>query len=481
LLRFARLGSQSLWIDEVFTWQSAGVGTSLGVADLLENVHGPLFALIEHVWCAIAGGSEAALRAPSALCGVATVPAIAWLADRWLGRATAGWAAWLAACSPFMVWYSQEARPYAMLMLLVCVSGALMLQATRRGGVLAASRYAGAAFAGLWSATAFAFALPLHASWWLGPALERARRLRWAAILVTLAAVLSLPWLPSALSTFDWHRLDPGRRGEAGEVALRGRTTFHLAAIPYALHVFAVGYSLGPSPRELRSDAGVATLRRHAPGIAVTALVFGALGALGLTALRRRGRLLEAAVGVLIPFAVVSWFALANFKVFHPRYLAVCVPMLLIALAAAFTDLPKRWRAVFASAVAGLWTLSLTHHYFDPRDRKEDMRGAVASVAANLAADEKVLAVNCRDELEYYRPGAAPIESFWLGYAADSLKLEVRLNDAMKGAGGVWVIESRPEDLDPSGRFAARMNARYPRAAPSAFIGVRVWHVRLAS
>ena len=456
------------------------MGTKLGLADLLENIHGPLFALIEHLWCAVAGGSETALRTPSALCGVATVPAMAWLADRWLGRATAGWAAWLAAFSPFLVWYSQEARPYAMLMLMVCVSGALMLEATRRGGAGAALSYAGVALGGLWSATGFAFAIPLHVRWWLAPAAERGRRLRWAGLLIALAAVLSLPWLPSAISTFDWHRLDPVRRGTAGEPALRGRTTFHLAAVPYALHVFAVGYSLGPSPRELRADAGIATLRRHAPGIAITAAVFGTLGVAGLQALRRRRRLLDALWWLGIPVAVVCWFALANFKVFHPRYLAVCVPALLAIAAAALADLGPRWRALLAGAVALLWGFSLTHHYTDPRDQKEDIRGAVARLVANAAAGEKVLAVNCRDELDYYRPGASRIEGFWLGYAVDSLKLEHKLDEAMAGASGVWVIQSRPEDLDPLGRFASRMDARYPRAERSAFVGVRMWHVRLA-
>ena len=42
---------------------------------------------------------------------------MAWLATRWLGPETAAPAAWLAAGAPFLVWYSQECRNYAFVML----------------------------------------------------------------------------------------------------------------------------------------------------------------------------------------------------------------------------------------------------------------------------------------------------------------------------------------------------------------------------
>src|SRR5207249_6297527 len=45
----------------------------------------------------------------------------------WLGRETAVPAAWLAAGSPFLVWYGQEARNYAMLVTLAGAGGALLL------------------------------------------------------------------------------------------------------------------------------------------------------------------------------------------------------------------------------------------------------------------------------------------------------------------------------------------------------------------
>ena len=497
ILRCFRLGAQSLWIDEVLTWYSANVGGALGIHDLTENIHGPLYAAMVHISGAALGSSESALRLPSALAGIATVPAMAWLADRWLGRRYAGWAAWAAALSPFLVWYSQEARPYAMLILMGCVSSALMLDLAGRARApgaavsrrLRSASYAVVAAAGVLTSPSFAFVLPLHLRWWLAaPRAEqdaaagalrasRLRRARQAAIAVAVLGALALPWAPQALRTWDWQRLHPGRAAAAGETALRGATTFHAAAVPFALHAFAVGYTLGPSLRELRADPSVSTLVRHAGEVALTTLVFGTLGVLGVVALRRRRRLTDFLLWLAVPVLVVSWFAISNFKVFHPRYLAVASPAFLLAIAAALADLRPRPRALLAGAVLALWAVSLAHHFGAPGYGKEDQRGAAALVTVRAARDESVIAVNTIDPMLYYYHGPAPLTPFWLGFAADPATLERRLGEALPNRRGAWVVLSRPEDLDPRGRFANLMDARYPDAERFAFEGVRVWHV----
>jgi len=488
-VRFFHLGAQSLWIDEILTWYSANIGAPLGAKDLLENVHGPLFSLIEHAWCGWAGDSEWALRLPAALFGIATVPAAAWLGTRWLGRREGLWAAWLFALAPFHVWYSQEARNYSLLMLCTCVSGALLLEARERGGRARWIAYLATAAAGLLSNLSFAFVLPLHAWWaWRGTgprdrAAPRAdRALRSALGALVLLAVLA-PWAPQVGRIWDWHRLHPGRAAESGETPLRGATTFHAAAVPFALHAFAVGYTLGPSLRELRSPEIARTIVRHIPGIAVVALVFGALGVWGALALARRRRIGEALLWVAPALLVVSWFALANFKVFHPRYLAVAFPAFVFTLAAAFAQLDARAprvRTGFAIAVLALWARSLQHLAFDPHYAKEDVRGAAARVRAEARPGEQVLAVNTVDALVYYDRGPLPTVPFWLGFAADSAKLSRKLDAALGAAPGTWVVLSRPEDLDPRGRFVREMAQRHPDAPSQVFEGVRVWHVRRA-
>ena len=478
LLRLFHLGAQSLWIDEIFTWSSAAPGTFLHLSDLIENVHGPLYSLVTHAVMAGFGTSEWTLRLTSALAGIALVPVFAVLADRWLGRDVAIPAAWLAAASPFLVWYSQEARNYSLLMLCVCAGGALLLDLERRPRPLAAIGYVGVTLAGLLSNLSFVFVLPLHLYWWLADRARRGRRVAFAIAAVLVMGLALLPWVRQAGRIWDWHRLHPGRSAPAAEAPLRGGTTFHVAAVPFALHAFAVGYTLGPSLRELRASPSSETLRRHAPGLAVVAIVFGLLAFQGALALRRRGRLGEALLWLALPALAVSWFALSNFKVFHPRYLAACFPAFLLWVAAALADLRGWRRRLLVMAVAGLWAASLAHHYLDPRYGKEDIRGASRLLAARGQVGEKVVAVNAADPLIYYYHGPLVVQSFWLGYVASPENLEIKLDQALAGTPGAWVVLSRPEDLDPAGRFARRLDERFPEAERFRFEGVRVWHIR---
>ena len=476
VLRFFRLGHQSLWIDEIFTWLASGGGGTLTWRDLLGDVHGPLYSLAVHASWSTFGPTEWAIRLPSAIAGVLTVPAMAWLSSRWLGRETAVPAAWFAAGSPYLVRYAQEARAYAWVMLAACVSAALVLELRRRCDARGVAAWFAATAFGALSNPSFALLAPVELRLWLAgdPATRRAR-VRWLAGGAVALVLLALPLVPSALRTLDWSRLAPARGAFGGEAPLRGATTLHPAAVPFALHSFAVGYSLGPSLRELRAAPGMATLRRHAGELVAVTAVFGTLGVLGLGALARRRRLLDAALWLVAPALVVVYFAGQNFKVFNPRYLSVAVPAFVLVLAAGWTDLGTRGRWVLGAAVAALWAASLQHGYFDPEYAREDYRSALAAVRAGFAPGEQVLAVGAMEPVDFYGRDL-PVEHLWLGFAADSGRMERRLSEKLAATHATWVVLSRSEDLDPAGRFGRRMD-EIGSPVPGSFPGVRVWHV----
>ncbi len=477
-LRLFRLGSQSLWVDEFFSWRSAGVGEAWNLSRVLEDVHGPIYSLGLHLWTQLAGDSEWALRLPSALLGVALVAAISRLAARWLGEETAVPAAWLAAGSPFLIWYAQEARNYTLLMLCACLATAILLGLRRHVNASGVTAYLIAAWAGLLSNLSFALLAAAHLRWWLATPGSRALRLTRACGVAAVLLLLASPWIPGIRGVWDWQRLKPIREVGATETPLRGRTTFHAAALPFAAASFALGYTLGPPVRELREHPGFATLRPHLIPLGVAALVFGTLTVLGARALHRRGRLGEAVLWILVPMVLVSYFALQNFKVFHPRYLSVGVPAYLALLAAGLADLSLRRRVGFAVAIAMLWAFSLQHHYFDPRYGKEDMRAAGALLTARAVAGERIVAANTEDLLFYYYRGPVPVATYWLGWAADPVIRAQRLDRLIADAPGAWVVLSRGEDLDPTGAFGRHLDARDPPAERYDFEGVRVWHLR---
>ncbi len=475
VLRFFRLGSQSLWIDEVFTWYGADIGRAMPWTHVIENVHGPLYCLILHAWGALAGDSEWALRLPSAVFGTATVPAVAWLAGRWLGLEAAAPAAWLAAGSPFLVWYSQEARDYALLFPCVCLGAVAMIGLRRRITAPGLAGYVAASAAGLLANFSYALLAPLHALWWLGGAGARSRR--WIGLVAAAAALLLAlsPWLPRLASVWDWRRLHPGE--PRSSESLRGGPAISLAAYPFTLHAFAVGYTLGPSLRELRTSPPLRAVRAHAGELVAVVGLFGLLGILAWRAAARRRVRGAALMAVLAPALLVSYGAIQNFKVFHPRYVSVGMPFLLALIAAALADARPRLRAALSIAIALVWGTSLAHLYFVPAYGKEDMRSAVRVIRDRAVPGEKVLATGADDVLFYYYRGPLPVERYWLGWVADSTRMRSKLEAARAGARGVWLVWSRGEDLDPSGVFLREIQARFPRSEAVRTEGVRVWHL----
>jgi mannosyltransferase len=131
-LRFSTLGDQSYWNDEAVT-----VGLlRRGFFDMLSALPSsestpPLYYVVAWVWAKVFGTGEVGLRALSALCGTAMTPVAyavgAALATRRVGLIAAAFVA----TSPLLVWYSQEARAYALYALLGALSLLFFVRALR--------------------------------------------------------------------------------------------------------------------------------------------------------------------------------------------------------------------------------------------------------------------------------------------------------------------------------------------------------------
>jgi mannosyltransferase len=132
-LRLSTLGLQSFWYDEAFTpvhVLHASLGATLRAMVHTENTP-PLWYVIEWLDARVLGTGEVALRLPSALAGIATVP-VAWAIGAELGgRRAAILAATLVAVNPLLVWYSQEARAYALFVLTAALAMLCFLRAER--------------------------------------------------------------------------------------------------------------------------------------------------------------------------------------------------------------------------------------------------------------------------------------------------------------------------------------------------------------
>jgi mannosyltransferase len=121
-LRFSTLTTQSLWGDEGYTAALARKSFT-GALDQIPHTEStpPFYYLLIWAWTKAFGTSAVGLRSLSAVLGTLTVPVTYAAGAAIASRRVALIGAALVAVSPLLVWYSQEARAYALLALLGAV------------------------------------------------------------------------------------------------------------------------------------------------------------------------------------------------------------------------------------------------------------------------------------------------------------------------------------------------------------------------
>ena len=117
-LRLHGLDRTSIFNDEASSWSIARLPFLGMLRATADDVHPPLYHAILYGWMRLFGDSEIALRLPSAIMGIANIYLIYRLGTVLWDRLTGMFAAALLAFSSFHIWYSQEARMYALLTLM---------------------------------------------------------------------------------------------------------------------------------------------------------------------------------------------------------------------------------------------------------------------------------------------------------------------------------------------------------------------------
>jgi hypothetical protein len=193
LLRFFRLGHQGFWFDEGNTAQEVHftVGQMLTLLKHYESTP-PLYYGIAWVWARIFGAGEVGLRSLSALLGVLAVPVAYAAATKLVSRRAGLIAAALVTFNPYLIWYSQEARAYS---LVVFLTGAgLVAFAYARTNPTGRVMAAWAVLSGLALATEYyAFLVVVPEALWL-LYLHRRRRAVWLSLAGLALWVVPLLW-----------------------------------------------------------------------------------------------------------------------------------------------------------------------------------------------------------------------------------------------------------------------------------------------
>lgn len=339
-LSFYSLGAKSMWYDEAF---------SVAVARLdwpamwrVMRTNEPNMALyygLLHYWLSL-GSDEFTVRALSALLAVASVLALYALGKRLSGEITALAASTLLAVNAFFIQYAQEARSYSLLLLLTTASSLLFISALEEPCPKKWASYV--AVTALATYAQF-FAFWVVAAQFVAAMVIRGRPVPKRAVLVSQMAValLAIPliaWTLTAGHRLSWLKRPTGRT----VLDFLQTITGYGGPVHVVLYLGLCCLSLLAAWASRRQrDDGERTWNR---AFLLTWLLLPVLGTLT--------------------------FSLLVTPMFHPRFLILCLPPLVLLVADGALSLrPGFLRAgalllVFALSVRGLskWYTGFPKH-----------------------------------------------------------------------------------------------------------------------
>jgi 4-amino-4-deoxy-L-arabinose transferase-like glycosyltransferase len=400
--RLYRLGERSYWYDEGFSVCNAA-GTRPGrfleslrtfthvewknpaptVAAVCDSVRvtentPPLYFLLLSLWMRAFGTGEAAVRGFSVLAGTLTVLLMLCLGRSLIPRPLAWTAAWLLAVSPLHIYFSREARNYALAGLIAAGMLLLLLRAQREEE----ARPSGPAkrgTAGWWAAYWACGTLGLYTNYMFGPLMVahglalavRRRPLRGWGTAVVGAFLLFAPWLLYGLAAQAREAITYRETLAAGDPWLRN-TFFFGAKLLFYLFL---------------GETGLKLLFLRLGFLTAPILILLALSAAGLARSWRESR--EADTGLLpalstafyLGLLVLLCLATRTWMLVQTRFAVLLLPGLCLAVAAGLLAWPSRGPVAAAALVCLSGALFFTPAWPLAERPYADWRRAAATLA----------------------------------------------------------------------------------------------------
>lgn len=456
-LRLYGLDQQSLWNDELSAWTQYRLATWQEVVKAVSAYHPPGYWAVMHFWVRALGDSETMLRLPSAIAGIAAIPAMFALGKRLYGPPEGLIAAALTATAWTPIYYSQEARAYMLLMLSVVLSSSWLIDVVR---ALRRER-----------------PLPIPTTIGYIVAAELACYFHHAGLLFTV--------LQGALVGLLFRRRPAA--------LLRLAAVYGVVALGYLpwLRRAATDLSGGPEwlrpPELIHVALFIRSLFNESNTIACLVLALSAtlaIRAIDLLRQRQAGRLASSPdalllVWLVVPVAILYLRSRIAAPVFGDRYLIIVAPAAYLLVARAVTQLP--FRRVTTPVVAAVLPSLLVVHllfvkdYFTRPD-KEQFRAAAAYLVRHDLPEAKAVILACAWNREYF--------DYYLGRLGSTRRVDRLAETAHDRTMIAQLIEARaPDDVwllaghkIPAPDLVASLADDLRLVGEAHFHGADVWH-----
>jgi hypothetical protein len=395
---------RSIWVDEAISIHQAHM--SLG--GMLDNLratdrHPPLHYLILWMTVRLFGDGELAMRGPSILASAALIPVLFVTGRELFDRRTGLVAAGFATVAPLIIWYGQEARMYALFMLLGTLALLAQVKVLREGRTRYWVAYAGITIALLYTHYFALVPIAIQQVVFAVVAWKRAQAgkpvrdllvgtwLTWLALLVAAAPLASF-----AAEQFSHSQAAGmgfgGAPSAAAPLSIPGSSASLYAIL--SNFVWAVwGYHAN------------STMLRIA---ALWPLLM--LLSLALMGQRRSDSTRVVLALALGPVLVLLLIGLVKRDLFEIRYFIATVPVMILLLARATAGGPRRrMPAIVGTAALGLTlVIGLADQQLNPNNPRDfDFRGALEKIRSEAKPGDTVLYAPdyLRDVVGYYSPG----------------------------------------------------------------------------
>ncbi|MFB0533508.1 MAG: glycosyltransferase family 39 protein [Anaerolineae bacterium] len=427
-VRLYRLGYQSLWYDEAFSWAVATAPLKIGLAAILsDGGNPPLYQYFVLHPLHYLGQSEEIIRLPSVFFGILSIPLIYKVGRLCFGQKVGLVSALWLSLSPIHVWYSQEARMYAMVVLLSLGS-------------------------------VYFFLLTLRSSdWklWLGFIVFTALAYptSYSAFLVTLAQLIFI------ICTFRTHYLILRQWALSQALAFLPTLPWVIALLSRKMKSFGFGWIARPGPLDpLKTlwNFSLGYTEILTPLVSLSLLLFAFALLRGLWDQRSGSEgdppqiplfpyaKLFLALWLILPIGFVFLVSHLLVSIYIDRFLLVALPPYLILVAYGLLRIRHgiaRRGLIFALTLA--ISLSLSRIYFDAEYyTKEDWRGAAQYITQHEQAGD-VIALRLA-------ASALPFEYYYQGQLErvpiTKLGMTQPIEDMAAGHQRLWLVRPHHHD-----------------------------------
>ncbi len=209
ILRIYHLGTEDLWLDEIFTIGDARQSVFKLLPHVLENGAFPFLAVLIHFTMRLFGESAITVRLPSCIFGILGIPMIFLVGRKMFNDIVGLCTACFLAISPYHIYYSQEARAYTLQIFLLLAVIFFFLKVIEDNSPINWLLFLGcellATFAH-WYSTIMILSINLYFVFlWISKKEIRLRTLSWI-ISQSIYLIVTIPWLLTLSSYHVWEK-----------------------------------------------------------------------------------------------------------------------------------------------------------------------------------------------------------------------------------------------------------------------------------